>query len=396
MLVIEYLLVAVAGILLLPVLVLFVQVVAAWFPIRRVSTKSVVSRPRVSVLIPAHNEAAVIEATLRTLLLQLQPDDQVLVVADNCSDETAVLAHAAGAGVIVRTNMAQRGKGYALDYGVRHLEATSPEAPEVLVIVDADCQVGEGAIDRLAKMSALAGRPVQALNLMKAPAGAGLKLRIAEFAWIVKNQMRPLGFHRLGWPCQLMGTGMAFPWAMAVTMPLANANIVEDMKMGIELALAGTPPMFCPEALVSSEFPVADAAVKSQRTRWEHGHLSMILREVPRLLGRALIRLDMQALGLALDLLVPPLALLVLMQFGMLILAGLAAMFGAGFMPLLFATFGVALLFAVVLLAWLGWGRQVVSLGDLLSVPVYVLVKIPLYFRFWTHRQREWIRTDRK
>jgi cellulose synthase/poly-beta-1,6-N-acetylglucosamine synthase-like glycosyltransferase len=193
-----------------------------------------------------------------------------------------------------------------------------------------------------------------------------------------------------------MGTGMAFPWAMAVTMPLANANIVEDMKMGIELALAGTPPMFCPEALVTSEFPVVDAAVKSQRTRWEHGHLSMILREVPRLLGRALIRLDMQALGLALDLLVPPLALLVLMQFGMLILAGLAAMFGAGFMPLLFATFGVALLFAVVLLAWLGWGRQVVSLGDLLSVPVYVLAKIPLYFRFWTHRQREWIRTDRK
>ena len=122
----------------------------------------------------------------------------------------------------------------------------------MLVIVDADCQVGEGTIEILAKKSALAGcnapkrvRPVQALYLMHAPAGAGLKQRIAEFAWIVKNQVRPLGFQRLRWPCQLMGTGMAFPWAMAVTMPLANANIVEDMKLGIELALtrgvAGRP-----------------------------------------------------------------------------------------------------------------------------------------------------------
>ena len=52
---------------------------------------------------------------------------------------------------------------------------------------------------------------LQALDLMRSPEGAGLKTRIAEFAWVVKNQVRPLGYHHLGLPCQLMGTGMAFP-----------------------------------------------------------------------------------------------------------------------------------------------------------------------------------------
>jgi hypothetical protein len=80
------------------------------------------------------------------------------------------------------------------------------------------------------------GRPVQALYLMLAPADAGLARRLAQFAWRVRNWARPAGWHRLGLPCQLMGTGMAFSWDMLRDAPLANASIVEDMKLGIDLA----------------------------------------------------------------------------------------------------------------------------------------------------------------
>jgi cellulose synthase/poly-beta-1,6-N-acetylglucosamine synthase-like glycosyltransferase len=298
--------------------------------------------------------------------------------------------------VVERTDVGRRGKGYALDFGVRHLAA---DPPEVLIIVDADCQVGEGSLDLLAKKSALAGRPVQALDLMQAAEGAGLKARVAAFAWLVKNWVRPLGWHRLGWPCQLMGTGMAFPWPLAETMQLANANIVEDMKLGIDLALAGRAPLFCPEALVTSEFPLADAAVKSQRTRWEHGHLSMILQEVPRLLGGALAKGDLRLLAMALDLAVPPLALLAMLLVGLWAVAGAGlatGWLGLGFLPFQLASLGLGLFAAAVLLAWLGWGRQVVSGIDLLSIPVYVLAKIPLYLKFWGKRQKEWVRTERE
>ena len=387
----EILLGITALVLLVPASVLFIQVLMSLLPEGAAMAGQSV-RPRLAILIPAHNESLMIADTLATILPQLVAGDGLLVVADNCSDDTADIARASGAEVIERSNLEHRGKGYALDFGVRHLEN---DPPEVAIVIDADCRVGAGAIDRMARQCGETGRPIQALYLMTAPAGGGLKLRIAEFAWRVRNWVRPLGSAKIGWPCQLMGTGMAFPWPMAARMPLANANIVEDMKLGIELALAGTPPLFCPEARVCSEFPVAAAAVKSQRTRWEHGHLNMILRETPHLLGRALLRIDVRALGLALDLLVPPLALLVLLQSGMLALAGLATVFGAGFMPLLLAAFGMALTSAAVLLAWLRWGQQVVSPGDLLSVPFYVLAKIPLYFRFWTRRQKEWVKTER-
>lgn len=392
MIVLDWLLGLAALFLLVPVGVLCVQVLLACLP-GGAREDAQGAAPRVAVLIPAHNEAAVIGDTLRTLLPQLKAGDRVLVVADNCSDNTADLARAAGAEVVERTDADRRGKGYALDFGVRTLEAS---LPEVLVIVDADCQVEAGALDRLAAAAWRNKRPVQALYLMHNPSGAGLKMRVAEFAWLVKNWVRPLGFHRLGLPCQLMGTGMAFPWAMAASMPLANANIVEDMKLGIELALQGTPPLFLPEARVTSEFPSSDTVAKGQRTRWEHGHLSMILSEAPRLIGRALVAGDLRALGLALDLVVPPLALLALLLVSMLGVSALAMLPGVSIMPLCLSATAVLVFALSVAVAWAGWGRSVLSFSDLVAVPFYVLGKIPLYLKFWTRRQKEWVRTDRK
>ena len=80
----------------MPVLVLFLQVLLACLPVRVKSAPSIV-RPRVAVLVPAHNESSVIVATLESILPQLQAGDRLLVVADNCSVDTAALARAAGA-----------------------------------------------------------------------------------------------------------------------------------------------------------------------------------------------------------------------------------------------------------------------------------------------------------
>jgi glycosyltransferase involved in cell wall biosynthesis len=154
--------------------------------------------------------------------------------------------------VVERSNDRQRGKGYALDFGVRHLASA---APDVIIIVDADCQISDGFVERLATCCIDSGRPTQSLNLMRAPAGSGLKVQIAEFAWCVKNRVRPRGWARLGLPCQLMGTGMAFAWRDLPLIDLASGHIVEDLKMGLDFCRSGKPPLFCPDALVTSYFP---------------------------------------------------------------------------------------------------------------------------------------------
>ena len=131
----------------LPALVLAVQVLFAWSVGHQQRLPSA-ERRRLAILVPAHNESAVIADTLASLLPQLAEGDRLLVVADNCTDDTAGIAMAAGSEVIKRTDSERRGKGYALDYGVRHL---AQKPPEVLIIVDADCRVTAQTIEWLAR-----------------------------------------------------------------------------------------------------------------------------------------------------------------------------------------------------------------------------------------------------
>jgi cellulose synthase/poly-beta-1,6-N-acetylglucosamine synthase-like glycosyltransferase len=388
-----HVLVVVAIVLLVPAGVLLTQVVAATLPPRRSGEPPWVDRrPRVAVLVPAHDEAAGIAPTLGALRAQLASGDRLLVVADNCSDETAKTAAAVGAEVVARVDPLRRGKGYALDFGIRHLEAAPPE---VVVVVDADCELHPGGLDRLARVCLRERRPVQALDLMRAAPGAALRTRIAEFAWVLKNQVRPLGFLRLGLPCQLMGTGMAFPWQVIQRAPLASGHIVEDLRLGLDLAAVGAAPLFCPQALVTSAFPSHAEGLADQRARWERGHVGVIVKEGPRALWRALARGRPELAALALDLCVPPLAMLALLLVAQALFGAILVAVGGSTTPLWIGLVALAFVVLATVLAWLGFGRRIVSFTELFGAPVYVLAKLPLYARFLRRGKRDWVRARR-
>lgn len=392
MIVIELLLIGVAILLSIPVLVIFVQVVFAYLP-KPSKNLLLPTKIKVAVLVPAHNEAEGIATTINSILPQLKPGDRLLVVADNCTDQTARIASKNGAEVIERHDLDNRGKGFALDFGI-HFLARDP--PAVVVIIDADCIVQDNALSKLVTYSAHHDRPAQCLYLMLSPNNADLKIKMAEFAWVVKNQVRPLGYAKLGLPCQLMGTGMAFPWGIISNVNLANGNIVEDMKLGIDLCKSGKPPLFYADALVTSYFPSLSESQSVQRTRWEHGHLSMILSQAPQLLVHGIIKGKKDLLAMALDLCVPPLALHVILLIGISILLMFTYVMGSSFIPLLILLVSIVILVFSILLAWRGWARHVVSLTSFLYIPAYVLLKIPHYLKFLFKRQQKWVRTDRK
>jgi len=377
--------------LLVPVSVFFVEIAASLFGRSR-SDPGTGRRPRISILMPAHDEAAGVAVSIRSIIPELAAGDRLIVIADNCSDETASIARQEGAEVIVRVNAELRGKGFALDFGLRHL---SGEPPEVVIMIDADCRVAPGAIDRLARDCAASSRPVQGLYLMHAVAPAGSKMHIAEFAWLIKNHARPAGLRRLGLPCQLMGTGMAFPWACLESISLASGNIVEDLQLGLDLAKSGTPPQFCPDALVMSTFPSSDEGVRSQRTRWEHGYLSVLFGQAPGLLLRAIISGNLPLLAMTLDLIVPPIAFLTLVTGVLWLLDFTEYSFDHAMFPLGIGTLEVALIAGAVLLAWIKFGRATISLKDFAHLIVYPFIKIPLYFRFVYQRQVNWVRSKR-
>jgi glycosyltransferase involved in cell wall biosynthesis len=352
------------------------------------------TRARVGVLVPAHDEQVALPAIVPIIQRQLRDGDRLLVVADNCSDDTAVLAKRLGAEVAVRTDPTKRGKGFALDHGIRHF---ADDAPEIVVVIDADCVLSDFAIDRLAEICLATNRPVQSLYLMLSGPAAPAVTRLREFAWRVKNEIRPRGLRSLGLPCHLMGTGMAFPWELIARANLATGALVEDLQLGLELAAAGHSPMFCPAAVVTSEFPVTDEGSRTQQRRWEQGHLGLIAAEIPGLLLTAVRRRNVDLLVLALDAAVPPLSLLAMMVLSMLVLGAGARALGAGsaaffisltaFLGLIVATTG----------CWLKVGRDLLPPSSAFTIAGALLRKIPFYWRILIRRDRSgWVRTDRR
>ena len=378
--------------LLIPTAVLLIEVAAAAGIRARPSPERTNRRLRVAVLVPAHNEELVIDVCLKSILEQERDIDRLIVIADNCVDNTASIAIAAGAEVVTRTDTQRRGKGYALDFGVQHLR-TNP--PDIVLIIDADCRVEASGISRLTRYCADAARPIQALYLMRASGNGGAKMRIAEFAWRVKNLVRPLGLKKLGLPSQLMGTGMAFPWECISRAQLATGHIVEDLQLGIDLALAGTAPRFYPDTLFTSEFAISQEGFRTQRTRWEHGHLSLIVGAVPRLVFASIVSLDVDLLALALDLSVPPLALLTMAAGLLWILTLCLYLPTRDLAPLLLASITCGMLAISVLVSWLRFARDTISLRDLGFTVLYTIGKIPLYLRFIYARQFDWVRSKR-
>jgi cellulose synthase/poly-beta-1,6-N-acetylglucosamine synthase-like glycosyltransferase len=388
----ELVLVAVVVVLAIPAIVLLLQVAAPCRLLVDINDGS--PRPAVCVVVPAHNEEACIGETLRSIRAQLRDRDRVMVVADNCEDATARLAREADATVIERYDGQNRGKGFAIEYAKPHVQQTSEF--EVIIVIDADCRLGEGAIELLSKRCMRTDRPVQAAYLIGLPERHQYRFGTLKLlAGRVKNYVRPLGGGALGFPCQLLGSGMAFPGRLFAETNFATSSIVEDLKYGIELAIAGHPPVFCPQAHIYSSFPVHAKAMLAQRKRWEHGHLSSMAQYFPVLARQALRQRRLSLLAMAADLTVPPLALF--------LLSSLVSGFGAlGFflatgraLPMIANLFLLTTLLAALATIWIRHGRNLVSPKELRQLPFYVLSKLPLYVSFIADRQTHWIRTDR-
>ncbi|QDU27343.1 N-glycosyltransferase [Anatilimnocola aggregata] len=393
MIVLNVLLIVAAILVAIPAAMFSVEVLLAVLFGRKTPVINDTSKvPSFAVLIPAHNEQTVIAKTLATLLPTIPAQGRVIVVADNCSDATAAIARECGAIAVERFDTTRRGKGWALDFGI---ESLSVAPPEVVVFLDADCCVDEHTATRLAVAAQSSGCPVQGLNLCDPDPNGGALQAVSGLAFRFKNLVRPLGLTKLAGMTHLTGTGMALPWARINRAQVASSNVVEDMQLGIDLAVAGFRTKFLPTARVNSPLPQQRAAAKTQRTRWEHGHLRTLMTQVPRLFARACATRRCDLFLLALDLAIPPLSLLVMMTVAFTLLATVAALFGGS--PIAAAIAGTALLSIVssVVLGWAVFCRQQIPLRALVLAPLYALWKVPLYVAFLWRRQQQWVRTAR-
>lgn len=94
-----------------------------------------------AVMIAARNEEAVLPHLLRSVKSQDYPAEliDIYVVADNCTDKTAVVSRECGATVYERFNKEKIGKGYALDYLLSNIERdVGLDRYDAFMVFDAD------------------------------------------------------------------------------------------------------------------------------------------------------------------------------------------------------------------------------------------------------------------
>lgn len=351
-------------------------------------------RMKFDIIVPAHDEAAVIGAVVASLKRLDWPEDccRVLVVADNCSDETAALARAAGAVVLERSDAERRGKGHALEFG---FAASRRDARAyAVVVVDADTEVSPNLLEAFAGRIEAGAKAVQAhygvLN-----AQASWRTRLMAIALGCFHRVRSRGRERLGLSCGLRGNGWCVTHRLLREVPYRAYSLAEDIEYGIDLALAGHRIHHADEARVDALMVSGGAAAATQRQRWEDGRRQLIRTRLGPLL-RCTGRPDgAVCLDLALDLLMPPLAWVLLSVVALLAMSGLAW----PWVPAAGLWLGIGLACAASLLLHVLRGWQLSGVGrrgllDLARVPGFVLWKLLLMLR--SHDATQWIRTRRE
>ena len=124
--------------------------------------------------------------------------------------------------------------------------------------------------------------------------------------------------------------------------------------------------------------------------------MGVIFSDAGGMLLRSIGSMNLNLTAMAIDLLVPPLALLALILAAVFaIIASVVWYYDSGWVALYMLLLISALLFAALLITWYRFARRVISVRELFSIPLYICSKIPIYVGYWLKRQTEWIRTPR-
>ncbi|MBE2220082.1 MAG: glycosyltransferase family 2 protein [Anaerolineae bacterium] len=265
---------------------LLLLTVVAWWTSRKIDVALAEPAHRFLVLIPAHNEERLLPDLLKNLNQLDYPADlfSVHVVADNCTDETAVITQQYGAIPHERFDALRPGKGFALQWFLQTC-SEDIEAHDAVVMLDADTIVSTNFLKAMSTRLGKGETVIQAYYAVRNPEKTwGIGLRYAALA--VLHYLRPLGRTRLGGSAGLKGNGMVFASEILKQYEWSD-SITEDIEFHMALILGGERVAFAPEATIWAEMPETLAGAATQNVRWERGRLQMMRLYVPQLLKAA-------------------------------------------------------------------------------------------------------------
>lgn len=356
-------------------------------PPRKTSAQSgVVPKPRPVFVVPAHDEQHQIAQCVHSLLgcSRGLVEAPVVVIADNCSDNTASVAEQAGATVLIRTDPRLRGKGHALNFAFKTL---MEKGFDLFIVVDADTSASPNLLEEFVRAIGAGAGAVQCRYKVR-NVGQSIRTRWMNIALMAFNVLRPRARDRFGLSAGLLGNGFGLTRTTLEKVPYDSVSIVEDLEYHLRLVRSGVRVHFLDSATVHADMPVTGKGVATQRSRWEGGRLKM-LRDHSRQLGGEIIGGRIRLLEPWMELHLLPLAFHVL-----LLLLALVTPFS---IVRIYAASSLALVALHLCAAIAVGGGDLRDVGALLSAPFYVIWKIRVIPQlvYNSRKNAAWVRTER-
>ena len=230
-------------------------------------------------LVAARNEEAVIGNLVRSLKDQNYPSDliEVYVIPNNCTDNTAGAAKAAGA-EIIEIRQLVRSKGDALHYAIRSL--MHREDIDCFMIFDADNIVDRNYISAM-NDAFMAGAQVTKSRIeSKNPYDSWVSGCYGLYYNIFNNFFNE-SRSRLGLSPKLIGTGLGIRREVLLSMGGWNTiTIAEDTEFNADCVLAGCKIAWVPDAITYDETPDNFKVSLKQRRRWIGGIMAVAKERV--------------------------------------------------------------------------------------------------------------------
>lgn len=292
---------------------LWVLAVAGLLPEKR-QVKTNGPLTKFGIVIPAHNESQLLPNTLARLSEVDYPKElyEVIVVADNCDDDTAAIARKAKVTCWERHDEEHTGKGFVLQWAFNKLPTYGDHG--AYLVIDADTLLEPDFLQVLNLRLVNNAKAVQGYSDVINPERSPME-SLSYLGFVLNRNLRYRGRTKLGWTSNLMGTGMCFSREVIEEHGWIATSIVEDVEYGMFLHLHDVRVEFAPEARLWVQLHDTFKDTKGQRRRWDLGKFAVRNKYLPKLFRKGLRTGDLSYFDSSLELLIPPFTLFFVLTF---------------------------------------------------------------------------------
>jgi cellulose synthase/poly-beta-1,6-N-acetylglucosamine synthase-like glycosyltransferase len=246
---------------------------------RRLNGKVVTNHPKITLLVPAHNESISIKKTIISILENNYPNKEIIIIDDHSNDDTFEQASEFAKKGLIRIIKRKEGKGSkaaAINFGAVYASG------DILMIMDGDTLIERNVLKQIAKymddpnVGAVAGN----VRILSGDNGINnILTRCQSYEYVIAFELGRRVRNIMNILVIIPGAFGAFRKDLARKAGLYDKDtITEDFDLTIKVFKTGQKVLFISDAIAWTFCPNTWKGWFRQRLRWTHGQMATLLK----------------------------------------------------------------------------------------------------------------------